>query len=353
MIVAGGGTGGHLFPAIAVVRELVQGDGSARVLFVGSRWGIEAEAVEREGFPFEPIPIRGVVGRGLKGIAQALWGIPVSLLLSMKILKRFGPEVVLGVGGYAAGPPLVAAVLLRIPAAIMEQNVRPGITNRLLGRWVRKIFLGFEESGTYYDPRKTECTGIPIRWETIPARAKEKFTLLVLGGSAGAHRINQEIIRALGSLNALREEIRIIHQTGKNDETWARDAYRELGFGSEVSAFFSDMAEVYSRADLVVCRSGAGTLAELTAYGLPSILIPYPFAAGDHQKMNAERLVQKQAARMIPERDLTHDRLAREIEELYHRCELRSSMARNAKLQGRPGAAREVLRGLRSLVGHD
>jgi UDP-N-acetylglucosamine--N-acetylmuramyl-(pentapeptide) pyrophosphoryl-undecaprenol N-acetylglucosamine transferase len=240
MIVAGGGTGGHLFPAIAVARKIVQENAGAWVLFVGSRWGIEAEAVEREGFPFEPIPIRGVVGRGLKGILQALWGIPVSLVLSMKILKRFRPEVVLGVGGYAAGPPLVAAALLRIPTAIMEQNVRPGITNRLLGRWARKVFLGFEESGTYYDPRKTECTGIPIRWETIPARVEGKFTLLVLGGSAGAHRINQEVVRALGSPNFPREEIRIIHQTGKNDEVSVRETYRDLGFRSEVAAFFSE-----------------------------------------------------------------------------------------------------------------
>jgi UDP-N-acetylglucosamine--N-acetylmuramyl-(pentapeptide) pyrophosphoryl-undecaprenol N-acetylglucosamine transferase len=353
LILAGGGTGGHLFPALAVAKALIAEQKSAEVLFVGSRWGIEAEMVEREGFPFQSIPIRGIVGRGLKGIGQALWGIPASLLLSRKIFKEFKPQVVLGVGGYAAGPPLAAALWMKIPTAIMEQNVKPGLTNRILGRLVKKVFVGFEESQIYYDPSKTERTGIPIRWEWIPMVRKEKFTLLILGGSAGAHRINLEIVRALRHLDLPKEELRIIHQTGKKDETWVRDAYREMGFLCEVSAFFPDMAEVYSRTDLVVCRAGAGTVAELTAYGLPAIFIPYPFAAGDHQRINAEKLVQKGAGRMILESDITEDLLAREIEELFHNSKRRASMAEQARTQGTPGAARLVLSGCRSLVSND
>lgn len=353
LIMAGGGTGGHLFPGLAVAREFQRRDAMTEILFIGTELGIESRVLPREGFPLKTLPISGMKGRGLRGLMEALYGIPISFFRSLKIIGRFRPDCIIGLGGYASGPFLIAGKMKGIRCAIIEQNLRPGFTNRILGWVADRIFTAYGESSSYFPRTKVAQTGNPVRWRSLPEiRKDERFTLLVFGGSAGAHRINLCVIEAIERLKDLAPRLRILHQTGEADFTSVQAAYRSLPFEAEVLPFIERMDEAYARADLVLCRAGATTVAELTAFGKPAILVPYPFAAYDHQRWNVQALRERGAAEMILDRELSGEGLAGLIRTLVldrHRLE---AMGIAARKLGRLDAARRIVDECYALMGN-
>jgi UDP-N-acetylglucosamine--N-acetylmuramyl-(pentapeptide) pyrophosphoryl-undecaprenol N-acetylglucosamine transferase len=329
LLIAGGGTGGHLFPGMAVAEEFLARNLSNEVLFVGTEHGIEARAVPAAGYRIELITAAGIRGKGLfsqfKGVAMMLYG----YALSRKILKTFQPDMVLGVGGYASLPMVLAAKGMQIPRYIHEQNAIPGMTNKLLARFSDLVFITLEESARFFPKEKTLLTGNPLRRqilnmiaanrrETLPSAHKPSFRLFVFGGSQGAHAINTAMIDALPHLANLSGRLEICHQTGEKDCTETRAAYGKSGIPSTVQPFISDMAAEYQVADLIICRAGATTIAEVTACGKTCLFIPFPHAVDDHQRRNAEALLKKQACFMLLERELTGERLATMIRELMN-----------------------------------
>jgi UDP-N-acetylglucosamine--N-acetylmuramyl-(pentapeptide) pyrophosphoryl-undecaprenol N-acetylglucosamine transferase len=344
LIMAGGGTGGHLFPGLAVAREFQKRDAMTEILFVGTEVGIESRVVPLEGFALETIPIRGVKGKGMRGLIEALWRIPLSLCRSLSIIARFRPELIIGLGGYASGPFLLAGKLKGIRCVIMEQNLRPGLTNRLLAWVADRIFTAYGESASYLPRAKVVETGNPVRWQRLAEISRgEKFTLLVFGGSQGARRLNLCMVEALKRLGEMSSGLRVIHQTGAQDLGAIEAAYGSLPFEASVLAFIEKMDEVYAEADLVVCRAGASTLAELTVFGRPAILVPYPYAAYDHQRLNALALKEKGAAEMILDQDLDGEKLAGLIRSLYLDRKRLEVMGQAARRMGRPDAAKRVV----------
>ena len=343
VIMAGGGTGGHLFPGLAVARALQGRSEMTQILFVGTARGIESRVLPREGFPLETLPIKGIKGRGACGVAEALWGLPISLVRSFQIIRRFEPDCIVGLGGYASGPLLLAGRMRAIPCAIMEQNLRPGLTNRILGKVVDRVFVSYEQSSAFFPRARVVASGNPVRWRELPQVTQSaRFTLLVFGGSAGAHKINLSLVDALESMRDLAPELKIIHQTGVADFAWAKQAYAALPFDVELFPFIERMDEAYAEADLILCRSGATTIAELTAYGKPALLVPYPYAAHDHQRWNAEALRQQGAAEMILDRDLSGARLAAALRALYDDRAGTKAMGEAARKLGKPDAAERI-----------
>jgi len=351
LIIAGGGTGGHLFPGIAVAEEFLARDRSNEVLFVGTERGIEARVLPRYGYRLECIATAGMRGVGFLSKIRGLWLLLHSYRQSSRIVREFSPDLVLGVGGYASGPLVLAAGRSSRDCYIHEQNALPGLTNRLLARSVRKVFISLEESRNYFPEGRSTLTGNPLRRQILEGARRErplpssgeKFHLLVFGGSAGAHRINTAMSEALPRLAGLRERLLITHQTGENDLEEVREAYRGAGYQAQVTSFIDAMAEAYARADLIVCRAGATTIAEITACGKACIFVPYPFAADDHQRKNAEALVNRGAGFLLLDRDLTGESLAVMIESLISNPERIAEAGRNASLLGRPHAAAEIV----------
>jgi UDP-N-acetylglucosamine--N-acetylmuramyl-(pentapeptide) pyrophosphoryl-undecaprenol N-acetylglucosamine transferase len=325
LLIAGGGTGGHLFPGIAVAEEFLARGGN-EVLFVGTDKGIEARVLPRLGFRLVCIAAAGIRGKSgfsqAKGAAMFLYG----YAQARKLLKEFRPDRVLGVGGYASGPAVLAARGMHIPRYVHEQNAIPGFTNKVLARFADLVFVSLAESVQFFPKEKTLLTGNPLRKEILAnisplpqgegQGAGGLFRLLVFGGSAGAHSINQALIAALPGLYRFRERLAITHQTGENDLAEVREAYRREGYRAEVLPFIDDMAAAYRGADLVVCRAGATTVAEVTACGKACIFIPYPFAVDDHQRRNAEALLKQGAGFMLLDRELSGESLAALIGEL-------------------------------------
>lgn len=347
VLIAGGGTGGHLFPGIALAEELVTRHHKNEVVFVGTDRGLEARVVPAAGFKLETIKARGLKGMGPVRLVKALFALPVAFLQSWWVLRRHRPDVVVGVGGYSSGPVVLAAWLQRIPTALQEQNALPGITNKILGHFVRVAFISFEEARRFFPRGRTQLIGNPIRRALMDnylrsSVAHEKFTLLVFGGSLGARAINQRMLEALDYLSDLKGEIHIVHQTGKNDTEAIRKAYQEKGFSAEVLEFIDDMSKAYARAELVICRAGATTLSELTVCKKASILIPFPYAADDHQTKNAQALVDAGAALMFRESELTGEKLAQQIRALKQEPARLKRMEKQAALLGRPEAAKEL-----------
>jgi len=344
VILAGGGTGGHLFPGLAVAREFQRRNAMTEILFVGTEQGIEARVLRREGFKLEMIPVRGLKGRGVRGLLDALYGIPAGLWCSLRIIRKFRPDFVIGLGGYASGPFLIASRLKHIRCAIMEQNLRPGFTNKVLGRWVDRIFTSYRESSSYFPRSKVVETGNPVRWRTLPACAKaDNFTVLIFGGSGGAHRVNLAVIDALKRLTDVASGLSLIHQTGATDFPVVKEAYGDLPFDAEVVPFIEKMDEAYARADLVVCRAGATTIAELTAFGKAAILVPYPYAIYDHQRWNAKALADQGAAEVILDQELSGEKLAARLRAyMADRAQIQR-MAQVARALGRPAAAVHIV----------
>jgi UDP-N-acetylglucosamine--N-acetylmuramyl-(pentapeptide) pyrophosphoryl-undecaprenol N-acetylglucosamine transferase len=344
VIFAGGGTGGHLFPGLAVAREYQRRDATTEILFVGTAQGIEFRVLPKEGFRLETLAIKGIKGRGLRGWLDALYGVPTSLLRSFAIIKKFRPDCVIGLGGYASGPVLLAGKLSGYRCAIMEQNLHPGFTNRLLGRWVDRVFTAYARSAEFFAGAEVVETGNPVRWRRLPEAAKrEKFSLLVFGGSAGARRVNYAVVDALKQLSDLEGDLFITHQTGALDYAAMENAYRKLPFEAVVTPFIDAMDEAYARADLVLCRAGATTVAELTAFGKAAILVPYPYAIYDHQRGNAEALQEQGAAEVILDQELNGQILAQRIRGYMSDRDRIAKMAAAARALGRPDAAARIV----------
>ncbi len=317
LLIAGGGTGGHLFPGIAIAEELCRRDSSHQVLFAGTQKGVEATVLPKRGYPVQFISISGFSGKSFFEKMKTLFLIPLSFFQSWVILREFKPDIVLGVGGYASFPVLFVAFLLRIKTAIQEQNFQPGLANSLLSRFVRRIFVSFEATQAFFPPEKVLVTGNPVRkfkMKEIPSN--KKFTIFILGGSQGSHSLNRALLEALPYLEPVKNEIHLIHQTGKGDYDWVRTTYFEHhweGGEGEIYDFIEDMDEMYSRADFIICRAGASTVSELSLLGKAVLFVPFPFAAHNHQEENAKLLEKEGAARLLLDWQLNGAIVAKEI----------------------------------------
>jgi len=352
IVIAAGGTGGHLFPGIAVAREFQSRPG-ARVTFLTTPKSVTPQILERYGFAWEAVAAEALKGRGLLGRLQALLKVPGSIRQARARLLDHRPHLVLGMGGYASGPVGVAAWRLGIPLAIHEQNAIPGTANGWLARVARRVFVSFPEPCSYLPPNKVMWTGNPIREEFFGItgeRPARPFTVLVTGGSQGAHHLNMETLKALPRLEDIKEQVHFLHLTGDADYAEVEAGYREKGWTAEVAAFTGEMPEWMGRAHLVVSRAGASTLAELAAVGRAAILIPYPFAANNHQEHNARFLAEAGAGEIILNKDFTGALLAGRIRELMSQPGKREAMETAARNLAKPDAAKEIVEGCLGLI---
>lgn len=351
VVIAGGGTGGHLFPGIALAEEFATRHSENDVLFVGTRRGIEREAVPRAGFPIEFIEVRGIKRMSLWARLRALLQLPVAIFQSWRILRRYDPGIVIAVGGYASGPVALAAWLRRVPVVVQEQNALPGLTSRVVGRFARRVFLAFEEAIPFFRRSKVLVTGNPIRQALLenflrptPHRDREHPKVLVFGGSQGARALNEAMVGAVPLVAQRFPGLRVLHQTGAAAREEVEAAYARAPSGAEVEVreFIHDMSSAYAEALVVVCRAGATTVAELAVCRRAAILVPFPYAADDHQTVNARALADKGAAILLPESELSPERLAREIVGLLEDPDRLARMEQAAGLIGHPEAAKEI-----------
>jgi UDP-N-acetylglucosamine--N-acetylmuramyl-(pentapeptide) pyrophosphoryl-undecaprenol N-acetylglucosamine transferase len=353
VIIAGGGTGGHLFPGLAVAEEFRNRDAQTEVIFVGTEFGIEARVVPREGYPIRFLRAEGLVGKSVFRKIRAMVKVLFSIVDSYRIIKTVSPDIVIGVGGYASGAIMLVAFLMSMPAMILEQNSIPGLTNKILGRFINTVCITYQESISYFQNSKAFLTGNPVRMQVLKGSVesayklfsleKGLFTVFAFGGSSGARSINMTMVDALNYMPDLRDKIQFLHQTGLQDYEAIRDAYRKAGVKGTITPFIYQMGEAYAVADIVISRAGATTLAELTALGKPAILIPYPYAAGNHQELNARKLFEMGAAKMMLDRELKGETLAENIRELYMNETMRTDMQRNSRAVGRPEACARVV----------
>lgn len=345
VIIAGGGTGGHIYPGIAIAREFQRREPGAEILFVGTARGLESRIVPREGFRLELIRVAGLKNVSLARKIGALAMLPGSFLDARRLLKSFNPDIVIGVGGYSSGPVLLVAALMGWPTMVIEPNALPGFTNRVLARFIDAAAVTFGEAVAYFRG-KAIVTGNPVRSDFARLPRKErgaKLHVLVFGGSQGAHAINVAVCESLSVLKEHKEKLSFTHQTGENDFQMVSNAYKQAEIEADVRPYIHNMVEEFSRADLLVCRAGATTAAEVAAAGKAAIMIPFPFAADDHQRKNAEAMQRAGAARMILQKDLTGDRLAQEILRLANNTELIDAMeAASRKLARSDSAERAV-----------
>lgn len=301
----GGGTGGHIFPAIAIAQALEKQEPSTKIHFVGTRYGMETTLVPQAGYPLHTLPIRGFLGKGLGDKLHLLWRLPASLFMAFFLILRYRPKIVIGVGGYASGPMLLVASLLRIPTMIQEQNAYPGLTNKLGAHFAKLACLGFQEA-TDYLKCPAVVTGNPVRgmFAGIEPWRQDRPHVLILGGSQGARSLNQVLPQVLKDLLKEQDQIKVVHQCGKRFIEQVKEAYGSVDFPLEITAFIDDMPKAMNQARLIICRSGASTIAELKLAKVPAVLIPFPQATGDHQTFNAKSLQQSGAALLIAEADL-------------------------------------------------
>jgi UDP-N-acetylglucosamine--N-acetylmuramyl-(pentapeptide) pyrophosphoryl-undecaprenol N-acetylglucosamine transferase len=359
VIIAGGGTGGHVIPALAIAKELTR-QFAADILFVGTARGIETRLVPQAGFSLQLIKVGALKNVSLMTRAKTLFDLPRALFTAGRITSDFRPDVVIGVGGYASGPAMVAAIRRRIPTLAFEPNVVPGFANRLVGHFVSAAAVHFEETREYF--RNARVTGVPVReaffdmrmhMETRPPdAANTPPTLLVFGGSQGAHAINQAMMESLPGLRAQLPAIHIVHQTGQRDYEAVREAYQRSGISGEVHRFIDDMPAAFARADLLVCRSGASTVGEITAAGKPAIFVPFPRAADDHQNVNARALERAGAAVVVEESNLEAAYLVETIVTLIKYPSRLRAMADAAKSLAHPNAVVGIAEMVRRLAGN-
>jgi UDP-N-acetylglucosamine--N-acetylmuramyl-(pentapeptide) pyrophosphoryl-undecaprenol N-acetylglucosamine transferase len=345
LIITGGGTGGHVFPGVAVAKEIMRRDGKNKILFVGAVGGVETRIVPAEGFDIETLKVTGMKGKGIAKKIASTARFAAAMMAARAILKRFAPDVVLGVGGYASGPVCAASVITGTPLALAEQNAMPGMTNRWLGRYARKAFVTWEESLEWFPHGAGMVTGNPIRPEfhnVKRSRADGRLGILVIGGSQGATSINKAMTQAIAELNAFAGKIRVVHQTGSKDIEAARSAYSGAGFEWEAEAFLNDMPQRLADADLVISRAGAGAVAEICAVGRPAVYIPFPHAADDHQTKNAESLVKSGAAMMIPDSELNAQAVVNLVRRFVNDCKGLEEMAAKAAELAKKDAARMI-----------
>ena len=349
VILAGGGTGGHVIPALAIAQQL-RDRFAAEILFIGTSRGIENRLVPNAGFPLRLVDVGALKNVGWTTRLRTLFDLPRAVWAAGGVLSEFRPDVVIGVGGYASGPAMLAAVLRRIPTLIFEPNVVPGFANRVVAPFVSAAAVHFEQTGKYF--HRCVVTGVPVR-EAFFHVAGEPATpsLLVFGGSQGARAINHAMMQAAPGLLERIAGLRIVHQTGEADYNDAKAAYENLGDPIDVYRFIDDMPEFFSRATLLVCRSGASTVAEVTAAGKPAIFVPFPRAADDHQKRNAEALERAGAAVMLEQSQLTRESLIESVTLLFADQPRLNSMGKAARRLSHPNAAREIAEMAARLAG--
>ncbi len=353
IMVAGGGTGGHLFPGLAVIEELRRRIPSLEVRFVGTARGIEARILPERGESLDLLEVTPLKGQGLGARLVSLGRIPGAMMQASSLIRRFQPDLVLGVGGYASGPVLLGASLGGRPTALLEQNAYVGMTNRILSRFVDRAYITFDHTAEVFGREKSRLTGNPVRRDfVVHARRAladpEGFesragTILVLGGSQGARRLNEDVPRALARARLADRGLRVVHQTGESMRDEVEKTYKELGINAQVVTFIDEIARAYSNATLVVARAGATTLAELCAIGRPSILIPFPFAADDHQAKNAAALEEQGAAICVRESELEVNALGVLVGGLLDDPAKRQAMSLAARRHGRPDAAATIV----------
>jgi UDP-N-acetylglucosamine--N-acetylmuramyl-(pentapeptide) pyrophosphoryl-undecaprenol N-acetylglucosamine transferase len=340
VLIATGGTGGHVFPALVCAEEFLKR--GWEVCFVGS--GREIEKNLLSFAPYRVLQVKPLTGKGIMGTVKGLLALVFALPKGIALLRLIKPNLVLGFGSYVSGPVILASALLRIPRAIHEQNVVPGLANRLSAPFAQKIFVSFEESLSYFPKFKTELTGNPIRQELIEEARKEErkmpFTVFVLGGSQGSSALNRVVFEVL---KVLKDKIKIVHQTGKMDYEWLKEEYGKMGVEGWVFPFDNSIGRWYGKAHLVVSRAGALTLAEIACVGRASILVPYPYSTSNHQLKNAEVFVKHGASRMILQEELTPERLIENLEELMMREGLRVEMEKRAFSLGKPQASQMIV----------
>jgi UDP-N-acetylglucosamine--N-acetylmuramyl-(pentapeptide) pyrophosphoryl-undecaprenol N-acetylglucosamine transferase len=352
-VMAGGGSGGHVIPALAVARELRARGHSVR--FIGTRRGMEAKLVPPEGFPIEWIEIGGLKRVGPKKSLAALAQLPWSIWHASRMLRYAAPAAVFSTGGYVAGPVLVAAIRSRIPVIVMEANAVPGFTHRRLARFAARAFVSFPETARWFPKERVEVSGLPVREEFFaippigPPMPGQPFTVLITGGSQGSRTLNLAAEQSWPLLD--RNGVRMIHQTGAAAFEELAPRFRDSGVHGEIHPFLDDMPGAFARAHLVVSRAGMGAVSELAAAGKPSILVPLPTASDQHQLHNAQALQRAGAALLIPDRDMTGARLAQEIARLAADPARLEEMAKAARTFAKPGAARRVAEILESLAG--
>ena len=349
VLMADGGTGGHIFPALTVADALRKQDPDGALLFTGTAAGLERDLVPRNGYELKMIRVGGLIGKGWMTKIQTLLQLPFAYLESRRILKEFNPDLVIGYGAYASGPVLVAAHHKKIPILLVEPNAIPGFTNRMTLKYASFVAVPYEDRKGVFQG-KAVVTGNPVRQIRSREIPQEKFTIGIFGGSQGARAINQTVLEALPVLAGKRNGIHVIHQTGKNDFESIQKKYAEIAPFFEVVPFIYDVEEFYNRCDLLLCRSGAITLAEITIVGKPAILIPLPTAAHNHQEENARRLMEAGAARMILQKDLTPTSLLGVLEELSQSPEVLRKMAAASKEMGRPDATQNVVNLARQML---
>jgi UDP-N-acetylglucosamine--N-acetylmuramyl-(pentapeptide) pyrophosphoryl-undecaprenol N-acetylglucosamine transferase len=361
IVVAGGGTGGHLFPGIAVVEELRRRNPDVQVLFVGTERGIENRVLPKLGEELRLINVKPLLGRSPLALLRNLSLLPVSAGQAAKLLREWKPQLVLGLGGYAAGPVLLLSAGMRIPTALLEQNAHVGLTNRWLARTVGRAYLTYPETTAHFGADKARVLGNPVRRSFVeaahlaghdPAGVEARARrILVLGGSQGAKTLNEVVPLALALAGVSAQNVTVLHQTGDSMVDEVRRRYRGLGVDAEVVPFIDDMARAYASASLVVARAGATTLAELCAIGKPSVLIPFPHAAEDHQAKNAFAMERAGAAIAIREDELSAEGLATEVRDLMRGTTRRRAMAEAARRLGRPDAAAAIVDDLCAWLG--
>ncbi len=352
VVIAAGGTGGHLFPGIAVAREFETHPALAVTFFTSPR-PVTTRILEGAGFFWEAVASRALQGQGLFSRLRTWSSLPGSVREARARLQSLRPHLVLGMGGYTSGPVGLAAWSLKIPLALHEQNALPGFTNRWLAHLAQRVFVSFPASLGQFPRRLAVWTGNPARedfFRVMPPRPETPFTVLVTGGSQGAHRLNLEVLAALPELADLKERLRFLHLTGEADRAEVAAGYGAAGFAAQVEDFSNDMANLMNQAHLIVCRAGASTLAEITALGRASLLVPYPFAANNHQEVNARFLGQAGAAEIILNKDFTGKVFAGKIRQFISAPDILAGMEEAARGLARPDAAKEIVRGCLELI---
>ncbi|WP_297209025.1 MULTISPECIES: undecaprenyldiphospho-muramoylpentapeptide beta-N-acetylglucosaminyltransferase [Thermodesulfovibrio] len=360
VIIAGGGTGGHLFPGVALASSILARSPSTKIIFIGTERGLEAKVIPKLGYELRFISARGFVGKSITEKSKSLMKLLQSIGECRSIIKSFPPDIVYGVGGYASLPMVFTASLSKIPTVILEQNTVPGLANKILGKFVDAIAITYPETIDYFPKEKVYLTGTPIRKEILLGsreRAIELFgleegrmTVLIFGGSLGARKINKSITEGLSYLIPLKDRIQIIHQTGEADYSWVAREYQNFAFKATVLPFIYEMAEAYAAADLVICRAGASTVAEITSLGKASILIPYPFAAYNHQEINARRLLSRGACEMIVDRELNGEVISKKIIKILSSPEIKREMELASVAFGKANAAERIIEIGESLI---
>jgi UDP-N-acetylglucosamine--N-acetylmuramyl-(pentapeptide) pyrophosphoryl-undecaprenol N-acetylglucosamine transferase len=343
VMIAAGGTGGHIYPGIAVANEIARRDPSSEVLFVGTARGLETKIVPENGFQLALIHSAGLKSVGLKGTVKGLMTLPRSFVEARRLLREFRPSVVIGAGGYVSGPVLMMAVIMGIPTLVMDSNALPGFTNRRLAKFVDRAALTFQEAMPFFGKKGT-VTGNPVRKEFFDVQPRERTddstSILIFGGSQGAHAINTAMIGALAHLNGARDSTTVVHQTGESDFERVRSAYVDNGWErADVRPYISDIVNEFEKADILICRAGATTCAEIAAAGTAAIMIPLPTAADDHQRKNAEAMQNAGAAKMLIQDQLSPESLAAALRELAKSPDAIHAMEAAARKMARKDAA--------------